>query len=149
MANVMVLENVLASLALIESSVIHVPRIFLDFHSVEVSFFSSIFLKLMFLLFTIYLFFSIFLELMLFSLNCLSYVFIDCKCDGDGSLDGKCDDAGKCSCKTGFDGVKCNTCAKNFFGFPRCRGIFFSSIFLKLMLFSLYYLSYVFYRVYL
>ena len=51
--------------------------------------------------------------------------FIECNCDGDGSLDGKCDDAGKCSCKTGFDGVKCNACAKKFFGFPHCQGIFF------------------------
>ena len=51
--------------------------------------------------------------------------FIECNCDGDGSLDGKCDDAGKCSCKPGFDGVKCNTCAKNFFGFPQCRGMYF------------------------
>ena len=58
MANVMMLENVLASLALMESSVTHVPRIFLDFHSVEVSFFSSIFQKLM-----------------LFPLYYLSYVF--------------------------------------------------------------------------
>ena len=72
--------------------------------------------------------------------------FIDCKCDGDGSLDGKCDDAGKCSCKTRIVGVKCNTCANNFFGFPQCQGIFFYQVYLKLMLFSLYYLFYVFYR---
>ena len=57
-----------------------------------------------------------------------SKTFIDCNCDGDGSLDGKCDDAGKCSCKRGFDGVKCNTCAKKFFGFPQCQGIFFSIV---------------------
>ena len=50
--------------------------------------------------------------------------FIECNCNGDGSLDGKCDDAGKCSCKPGFDRVKCNTCANNFFGFPQCRGIY-------------------------
>ena len=51
--------------------------------------------------------------------------FIECKCDGDGSLDGKCDDAGKCSCKPGFDGKKCTACANGFFGFPQCQGIFF------------------------
>ena len=73
--------------------------------------------------------------------------FIECNCDGDGSLDGKCDDAGKCSCKPGFDGFKCNTCAKKFFGFPQCQGISFFSVLLRLMLYSLYYLSYVFYRV--
>ena len=47
MATVTTLENVLANVALMESSVTHVPRNFLDFHSVEVSFFSSSFLKLM------------------------------------------------------------------------------------------------------
>ena len=40
MATVTTLENVLASLALMESSVTHVPRIFLDFHSVKVFFFN-------------------------------------------------------------------------------------------------------------
>ena len=53
MATVTTQENVLASVALMESSVPHVPRNFLDFHSVEVSFFSSIFLKLCYFLFTI------------------------------------------------------------------------------------------------
>ena len=36
MVNVMMLENVHANLALMESSVTHVPIIFLDFHNVEV-----------------------------------------------------------------------------------------------------------------
>ena len=98
------LENVHANLALMKSSVTHVPRNVLDFHSVKVFFFN-------------------FSEIMLFSLYYLMS-FIECNCDGDGSLDGKCDDAGKCSCKTGFDGVKCNTCANNFFGFPQCRGMY-------------------------
>ena len=38
MATVMMLENVLASVAFIETSVTHVARDFLDFHTVEVSF---------------------------------------------------------------------------------------------------------------
>ena len=95
-------------------------------------------------------FFFNFSKIMLFSFYYLIYLmsFIEGNCDGDGSLDGKCDDAGKCSCKPGFDGVKCNTCANNFFGFPQCRGMYlFFSIFLKLLLFTLYYLSYIFYRV--
>ena len=53
--------------------------------------------------------------------------FLECNCHQDGSLDGNCNDAGKCSCKNGFDGDKCNTCGKEFFGFPHCRGIFFSN----------------------
>ena len=52
--------------------------------------------------------------------------FTECNCDQDGSLDGKCDDAGKCRCKPGFEGDKCNACAKKFFGFPHCKGIFFN-----------------------
>ena len=50
--------------------------------------------------------------------------FIECNCHQDGSLDGNCDDAGKCSCKRGFDRDKCNTCGEGFFGFPNCRGMF-------------------------
>ena len=51
--------------------------------------------------------------------------FIECECHQNGSLaDGNCDDAGKCSCKPGFDKDKCNTCAKEYFGFPDCQGIF-------------------------
>ena len=57
--------------------------------------------------------------------------FIECNCDQDGSEDGNCNDTGKCVCKPGFDGNKCNTCAKEFFGFPRCQGIYFFSIFSK------------------
>ena len=38
MATVTTLENVLASLALMASSVTHVPRFFLDFHGVKVPF---------------------------------------------------------------------------------------------------------------
>ena len=42
----MILENVLASMALMETTVTHVARIFLDFHTVEVFF--LIFQKIMF-----------------------------------------------------------------------------------------------------
>jgi hypothetical protein len=106
---------------LMESSVTHVPRNFLDFHIVKVFFFFN------------------FSEIMLFSLYYLIYLmsFIECNCDGYGSLDGKCDDAGKCSCNTCFDGVKCNTCAKNFFGFPQCQGIFFFNFSKIIVIYSL------------
>ena len=57
--------------------------------------------------------------------------FIVCNCHGDGSEDGNCNDAGICSCKLGFEGDKCDTCAKEFFGFPQCQGIHFFSIFTK------------------
>ena len=42
--------------------------------------------------------------------------FIECNCHQDGSVDGNCNDTGKCVCKPDFDGDKCNTCAKGYFG---------------------------------
>ena len=41
--------------------------------------------------------------------------FIECNCDKDGSKDVNCNDAGKCSCKTGFDGDTSDTYAIDFF----------------------------------
>ena len=57
--------------------------------------------------------------------------FIACNCTQVGSLDGNCTDVGKCSCKPGFDENKCNTCAKEFFGFPHCQGIHFFNFYKK------------------
>ena len=64
--------------------------------------------------------------------------FIECNCDQDGSLNGNCnDDTGKCDCKPGFDGDKCDTCAKKFFG-PQCQGVYLFSMFRKnIIIFSL------------
>ena len=93
------------------------------------------------------LFFQFFKKICYFLFTIYRMSFIECDCDRDRSLGGNCDDAGKCSCKPAFDGDKCNTCTNKYFGFPRCQGIVFFSIFQKNMLFSLYYLSDVFYRV--
>ena len=73
--------------------------------------------------------------------------FIECNCDRDRSLGGNCDDAGKCSCKPGFDGDKCNTCAQKYFGFPHCQGIVFFNFSKKYVIFSLLSIFYVSYRV--
>ena len=54
--------------------------------------------------------------------------FIECNCD---RLSGNCDDAGKCSCKLGFDGNKCNKCSKGYFGYPHCQGILFFQFLLE------------------
>ena len=71
--------------------------------------------------------------------------FIECNCDEDGSIYENCDDTGKCSCKHGFDGDKCNTCANNFFGFPFCLGTHFFSIFPKKLYYflcTIYFMSF-------
>lgn len=47
--------------------------------------------------------------------------FIECNCTQVGSLDGNCNDAGKCSCELRFDGDKCGTCAKGYSVFPKCE----------------------------
>jgi hypothetical protein len=54
MATVMMLENVLASMALMETGVTHVARNFLDFHTAKVFFF-SIFQKIIFSLYSHFL----------------------------------------------------------------------------------------------
>ena len=64
--------------------------------------------------------------------------FIACNCDTDRSISDNCDDVGKCSCKPGFGGDKCNTCAKGFFGFPHCQSINFFQSLWHVILFSLY-----------
>ena len=58
MATVMMLENVLASLALMETSVTSVPRVFLDFHAAKV-----------------FISFQFFQRIISFSLYYLLYVF--------------------------------------------------------------------------
>ena len=88
-------------------------------------YFFQFFKTLCYFLFTIYV-----------CILCIS--FLECNCDRDGSLGGNCDDAGKCTCKTGIDGVfqgfsgeKCDACIKGFYGFPYCEGGFMFSFFLK------------------
>ena len=66
--------------------------------------------------------------------------FIACNCDAGGSQHTACDDNGKCSCKAGYAGEKCDVCARGFYkkldGFPYiCSGItaLVASIFLALL----------------
>ena len=90
MVTVTKMENVLASLALMKTSVEYVPRDFMDFHAAKVFIKFQFFQKIYYFLFIVY-FMS----------------FIECNCDQDGSKSDNCDDVGKCSCKPGFDGDKC------------------------------------------
>ena len=63
--------------------------------------------------------------------------FIECHCNTDGSINGNCDNIGKCTCKTGtgffqgFSGEKCEKCDYGFYGFPFCQGRPLFSLFIK------------------
>ena len=41
--------------------------------------------------------------------------FIACQCDTAGSQDTACDIYGRCTCKDGYAGGKCNVCAAGFY----------------------------------
>ena len=51
-------------------------------------------------------------------------LFIECKCDHDGSEFDQCNDNGKCTCKPNVVGDKCDKCAEGYEGadFPHCSG---------------------------
>ena len=38
----------------------------------------------------------------------------------------KCDETGKCICKDNIMGDNCDECISDYFGFPECKGNFFS-----------------------
>jgi len=43
---------------------------------------------------------------------------IACDCDPEGSLESQCSDEGKCKCKEGVTGDKCDKCEANYWKFP-------------------------------
>ncbi|XP_076751939.1 wing blister [Xylocopa sonorina] len=38
-----------------------------------------------------------------------------------GSTRPQCDHQGQCPCRIGYDGLRCDRCAKGYYGYPRCR----------------------------
>ena len=66
--------------------------------------------------------------------NLTHFSISECICDPDGSTSSECGkDNGVCTCKEGFDGIKCHECMPNvvgdkcdkcqpsFFDFPSCQ----------------------------
>ena len=56
--------------------------------------------------------------------NHLHLHFIGCECSSEGSESLQCDANGQCTCKPGFDGLKCDECAANYYGYPSCQGLY-------------------------
>ena len=63
------------------------------------------------------MFFSRFCNLTEFLIFCS-----ECECNEDGSVDERCDDEGKCSCKSNVIGDKCSECQPDHYDYPRCEG---------------------------
>ena len=64
------------------------------------------------------------------------FLFLECKCNENGSDLLECGNNGECVCKDGFRGKKCDQCKPNitgescdkcktlYFGYPNCQGLF-------------------------
>ena len=68
----------------------------------------------------------IFVGFLIFSSFCNLTEFLifcsECECNEDGSVDERCDDEGKCSCKSNVIGDKCSKCQSDHYDYPRCEG---------------------------
>ena len=51
-----------------------------------------------------------------------------CHCDEYGSVDVSCDESGVCTCKSDYEGLKCDLCREGMYGFPNCEGIWLRNL---------------------
>uniref|UniRef100_A0A4X2KTP2 Laminin subunit alpha 3 n=1 Tax=Vombatus ursinus TaxID=29139 RepID=A0A4X2KTP2_VOMUR len=56
-----------------------------------------------------------------FPLKCSPFS-IGCECNSVGVVSEICDFQGKCLCRFGVDGPKCDRCSSGFYSFPACQG---------------------------
>ena len=45
-----------------------------------------------------------------------------CECNAEGSIGTACSDSGQCDCKDNVEGLPCDHCKDEHFGFPTCEG---------------------------
>lgn len=51
----------------------------------------------------------------------LKFQFLDCNCDLQGTESDICDKGtGKCLCKEGYGGPRCDQCLPSYFSYPEC-----------------------------
>lgn len=47
---------------------------------------------------------------------------LDCSCDRKGTTEEICDkESGKCLCKEGYGGERCDKCIPGYYGYPDCK----------------------------
>ena len=46
---------------------------------------------------------------------------VACECDSEGSTATTCSDSGQCDCRDNVEGITCDHCMDNTFGFPDCQ----------------------------
>ena len=49
-------------------------------------------------------------------------IIVACNCNAHGRTSVTCNGNGKCSCKSNFDGNKCDKCSPGYYNFPSCTG---------------------------
>ena len=52
----------------------------------------------------------------------MSFTFLACNCNRDGSNGITCNDNGECVCKVNIINDKCDACAAGYYNFPTCEG---------------------------
>lgn len=51
-----------------------------------------------------------------------NHLFSDCNCDNRGTESEVCEkDNGKCLCKEGYGGARCDQCLAGYYGYPNCK----------------------------
>lgn len=59
---------------------------------------------------------------MIYLIKFVSFFYIDCDCDVQGTTEEVCDkENGRCICREGFGGSRCDECLPGFYDYPQCK----------------------------